>query len=241
MELTEHKKRRRNIFNQIPDDSVVLLAAAAPVMRNGGTNYRYRADSNFVYVTGVPGEPCFALLWKDKGGAERYWLFVDGRDATRARWEGVGLTVEDAISCYGSDDGFLLADLEPTVKSKIGSAAVAYVSGAAGDAMSDRLRAVAQSLGATVEAVEPLVHELRLYKSRSELRAMSRAASVSLKGHAACMKLAEEGRGEYDLHAELLKVFYQHKMEEAYPSIVAGGEHACILHYQENRAPLKKG
>ena len=50
------------------------------------------------------------------------------------------------------------------------------------------------------------------------------------------------GSYEYQVAAEMEKVFYEMGAERlGYPSIVAGGHNACILHYSTNRDLLDKG
>jgi Xaa-Pro aminopeptidase len=88
---------------------------------------------------------------------------------------------------------------------------------------------------------EFLLHEMRLFKSTDEQRAMRKAAQVSAGAHIRAMQYCRPGLTEYEIEAALLYEFKKHNMEAAYPSIVGGGANACVLHYRRNSDVLKDG
>ena len=89
---------------------------------------------------------------------------------------------------------------------------------------------------------EKLINPMRLIKSQAELAVMQRAADISAKAHTRAMRSCRKAQYEYHIEAELLyECYYGGARSQAYPSIVAGGAHACILHYTENNAPLVDG
>jgi Xaa-Pro aminopeptidase len=90
-------------------------------------------------------------------------------------------------------------------------------------------------------SLEHLLHDMRLYKSRSEVKVMRNAAKVACRAHRRAMQVCCPGRHEFEIEAELLHTFRQANMQPAYPSIVGGGENACILHYTDNRSQLRDG
>ncbi|CAN0604455.1 unnamed protein product, partial [Ectocarpus sp. 12 AP-2014] len=104
-----------------------------------------------------------------------------------------------------------------------------------------KVRAGAHPPGEFV-ALEHLLHDLRLYKSASEVKVMAKAGEISAEAHCRAMQRARKGGHEYNLEAELIHTFMAHGARTtAYPSIVGSGANGCILHYIENSAPLKTG
>src|SRR5690606_21486777 len=76
----------------------------------------------------------------------------------------------------------------------------------------------------------------------SEIAAMRQAARISAGAHTRAMRAARPGMHEYQLEAELLYEFRRHGAQSpAYPSIVATGANACVLHYAAGDAVLRNG
>jgi Xaa-Pro aminopeptidase len=90
-------------------------------------------------------------------------------------------------------------------------------------------------------ALGHLLHDLRLYKSRAELKLMRASAAIAGDAHLAAMQAAVPGRLAYEVEAEWLRVVRSRGAVPAFPPIVAGGANACVMHYQSNRAPLREG
>jgi Xaa-Pro aminopeptidase len=91
-------------------------------------------------------------------------------------------------------------------------------------------------------ALDHFLHDMRLYKSRAEVAVMRRAARLSAQSHCELMRQCKPGMHEY----QLASVFSHHcqmggAAHLAYPSIVGGGNNACVLHYVENSAVLNDG
>jgi Xaa-Pro aminopeptidase len=90
-------------------------------------------------------------------------------------------------------------------------------------------------------ALDHLLHDMRLYKSRAELDTMRRSAAIAVGAHRRAMRRAAPGVMEYEVAAELVHEFHRHRAEIAYQPIVGGGANACVLHYRANAAPLRDG
>jgi Xaa-Pro aminopeptidase len=86
-----------------------------------------------------------------------------------------------------------------------------------------------------------LLDEMRLFKDRDELKLMQRAADISVQAHEVAMRAARPGVREYELQAELERVFRMHDAEPAYGSIVGAGANACVLHYRANNGQARDG
>ena len=231
------------------EDAVLLIAAAPERMRNADAAWPYRQDSDLHYLSGFP-EPdaMLALLPGRKHG--EVMLFCREREREHERWHGESIGTERAVTIYGMDDAFPIEDIDDILPGMIeGRARVHCHFGREPDfdaRLLGWMRRLRQLRGGGVVpkdfvALGHLLHDLRLYKSRAELKLMRSAAAIAAEAHRAAMQVARPGRHEYEVEAELLRVIRSRGAVPAFPPIVAGGAHACTMHYQANRAPLRDG
>lgn len=243
--------RRRAEFAQRIGDGVAIVPAAPERPRNADTQYEFRQDSDFYYLTGF-NEPGAVLIVAPRGERERTILFLRPRDRAKEIWEGKRLGVERAVEALGVDAAHPIDELD----AKLGAYLVGHETlyyGLAKDEGFDRrvFAALAQARfavrrgGKAPQAfVEPgtILHEMRLHKDAQELETMRRAAAITRLGHVAAMRATRPGRFEYELEALLEYEYHRSGAQSvAYPSIVAGGDNATILHYSTNRDVLAPG
>ena len=230
--------------------SVAIVAAAPVKYRNRDAEFRYRQDSDFYYLTGFPEPEAVAVFCPGRRHGQ-FVLFCRERNPEQEVWTGTRAGQEGARERYGADDSFPIGDIDDILPGLIeGKDRVYYTLGA--DPEFDRrvigwVRQVRGKARAGVHApeafvsLEHLVHDMRLYKSRSEQAAMRRAARISAEAHRRAMTVTRPGMMEYEVEAELLHTFRRHGGEAAYSSIVGGGANACVLHYVENDSRLNDG
>ncbi|MBK1653769.1 Xaa-Pro aminopeptidase [Allochromatium vinosum] len=251
MTRSEYRRRRRALANTIGADALAILPAAREVTRNRDVHYPFRQSSDFSYLTGFP-EPDAWLVIAPKRKEGEFVLFCRPRDPEREQWDGARLGVEGAIEAFGADEAHPLSELDTLMPTLIdGRRRLYYPIGT--DSMLDaqvmgwvgQVRAKARTGAVAPETfvtLESVLHAQRLIKSPAEIAVMRRAAKISARAHSELMRLCRPGLSEARLEAE-----FQHQCalagarHLAYPSIVAGGEHACVLHYVENSAPLRDG
>ncbi|WP_040260240.1 Xaa-Pro aminopeptidase [Pseudomonas massiliensis] len=248
---SEYARRRKALMAQMVPNSIAILPAAAVTVRNRDVEHAYRQDSDFQYLSGF-GEPeaVIALIPGREHGA--YVLFCRERDPLRELWDGLRAGQEGAIRDYGADDAFPIADIDDILPGLIeGRDRVYTVMGTHPEfdrrlmEWVNQIRAKA-GLGAQPPkefvALDHLLHDMRLYKSAAEVKVMREAAAISARAHLRAMQAARPGLHEYSLEAELDYEFRRGGARlAAYGSIVAAGRNGCILHYQENNAPLRDG
>ncbi|MGH8121143.1 MAG: aminopeptidase P N-terminal domain-containing protein, partial [Rudaea sp.] len=178
-------------------------------------------------------------------------LFCRERDAERERWHGHAIGTEQAVAAYGMDDAFPIDDIDDILPGMIeGRSRVYYHFGR--DAEFDvkligwvnRVRAqIRHGARAPHEfvALGHILHDLRLYKTRAELRVMRKAAKIAAEAHLRAMRATQPGMNEHEIEAELLHTFRRHGAVASYEPIVGGGANGCVLHYRANNAPLRDG
>lgn len=231
------------------EDAVMLVAAAPERMRNADAAWPYRQDSDFHYLAGFPEPDAVLALLPGRRHGEAV-LFCRERDAERERWHGESIGTERAVGDYGMDDAFPIDDIDDILPGMIEGRARVYCHFGREPQFDAQLlgwmRRLRQLRGGGVVpkefvALGHLLHDLRLYKSRDELRLMRASAAIAAEAHLAAMRAAVAGRHEYEVEAELLRVMRSRGAVAAFPPIVAGGANACTMHYQANRAPLRDG
>jgi Xaa-Pro aminopeptidase len=244
-------EQRRAAFARGIGESAAVIPSARHAVRNADTEYEYRPNSDFYYLTGFD-EPEAVLVLAPHQEKERVVLFLRPRDRTQEIWTGRRLGVEGALERLGVDAAYPVSELaERLPKLLVGSPSIAYDLG--NDEDLDRLVIAAVKAArhevrrggtAPLSYVAPgqVLHEMRLHKAPEELALMRRAAVATLAGHTAGMRATRPGLGEFELEAI---IEYQYRLagaqDVAYPSIVAGGVNATILHYNTNRDTLRDG
>lgn len=231
------------------EDAALLVAAAPERMRNADAAWPYRQDSDFHYLAGFPEADAVLALLPGRRHGEAV-LFCRERDPAHERWHGESIGTERAVSTYGVDDAFPIDDIDDILPGMIEGRARVYCHFGREPDFDARLlgwmRRLRQLRGGGVVpkefvALGHLLHDLRLYKSRAELKLMRASAGIAAEAHLAAMRLARPGRHEYEVEAELMRVMRSRGAVAAFPPIVAGGANACTMHYQANRAPLREG
>jgi Xaa-Pro aminopeptidase len=249
----DYAARRARLAAQMQPGAVAVLLTAPEVLRNGDSDYPYRHDSHFYYLTGF-GEPESALVLVAAQGDQpaRAILFCREKNVEREIWDGYRHGPDAAKTACGVDEAFPIGELDAQLARLLANAPALYyalASNAALDArVQDWIRAVrAQARNGTTAPgtfvdVLPLLNEMRLVKDADEQALMLRAGDISGAAHARAMRAARPGMFEYELEAELLYTFRKNGAQfPAYTPIVASGPNACVLHYNVNDRQMQDG
>ncbi len=251
MNRKEYPRRRRRLMQMMGRDSIAILPAAPVQMRNRDVEHAYRPDSNFYYLSGFNEPNSVAVLVPGRPQGE-YILFCQERDPKMEMWNGPRAGPAGACETFGADDAFPIDDLDEILPGLLEDREkVFYSMGFTAEfdhKMMEWLNQVREKSRVGVHApnefvaLDHLLHEMRLFKSRSEIKIMRDAARISAKAHCRAMQVCTPGMMEYQLEAELRHEFAQHGCrEQAYQPIVGGGDNACVLHYIRNDRELKDG
>jgi Xaa-Pro aminopeptidase len=248
MNSKEFARRRRELMGMIGPDGIAVVAAAPERVRSRDTLFVYRPDSDFYYLTGFTEPEAVAVLMPGRPQGE-YLLFCRERDPERELWDGPRAGPEGAVAEHGANDAFPIGDLDDILPGLLERCDRVYYSLGAHE-FDQRLLTFIQNLNAKRQsghapselvALDHLLHEMRLFKSRAESAAMRDAARIAAAAHSRAMRVARPGMLEYELEAEFLHEFKRHGADCSYPPIVAAGRNACVLHYRSNDAKLEDG
>lgn len=247
----EIKLRRKKLMAQMEPNSIALLAAAPPRVRNSDAEYLYRQNSDFHYLTGFTEEKALLALIPGRKQGEVV-LFCQQKDKAKELWHGTLMGPDVARKELEIDDAFPVDDMDDILPGLIEGRDRVYYSMGKDDRFDNQvmnwlkvIRSKAK-IGAHPPGeflmLDHLLHELRLIKSTNEIKLMQQAAKISAEGHKRAMAYCRPGIREYELEAELLHAFTRNgSRAPAYTSIVATGDNACILHYIENDSEVKAG
>lgn len=246
----EYAKRRLQLMKIAGAGSVIIVRGAAAKIRNKDAAYPYRQDSDFLYLSGFSEpEAMMVLVPGDSGG--RAILFCRERDKHREMWDGARAGTEGAVAQYGFDEAFAISEMKQRLPDLLhGCERIFYDLGK--DPEFDQLligwlnefRAKPRKKFSAPDEIIALnhnLHEMRLFKSRTEITAMRKSARVAEAAHRRAMQVCKPGMNEAEIHAELLHTFISNQCEASYVPIVGGGANACVLHYISNRDPLNDG
>src|ERR1700736_3399667 len=252
MDTKEFTRRRRQFMRMIGREAIAILPAAPVRHRNGDIEYAYRQDSHFHYLTGFPEPEAVAVLVPGRPHAE-YLLFVRERDAVREAWDGPRAGTEGAIERFGADDAFPIVDIDEILPGLIEQRSQIFYTMGTHLEFDPHVLGWVNGLGVGVRArqqrgdpsefvaLNHVLDDMRLYKSRAEQSSLRRAAQIAIGAHRRAMRFARPGRMEYEVMAEVLHEFRPHNADMSYYPIVGGGANACVMHYRDNDQPLRDG
>nr|WP_315259695.1 Xaa-Pro aminopeptidase [uncultured Duganella sp.] len=250
-DVARHADRRARLLSQMAPGAVAVLPTAPEVIRNADSEYLYRHDSYFYYLTGFTEPEAAVVLVAASGDTPaRAILFCRQKNLEREIWEGFRHGPEAARVTFGFDEAHAIESLDDEMARLLANApALYYALGSPLDARVagwlSAVRAKSRS-GVTPPAAMidllPLLDEMRLLKDEHEQAIMQRAADISAGAHVRAMRAARAGMYEYELEAELLYEFRRNGAQApAYNAIVASGANACVLHYSANNAQARDG
>lgn len=244
------KRHLEEFMRRMAPKSVAIIPGAREATRSNDTHYRFRQDSDFFYLTGFEEPEAIAVVKPSE--TDKYVLFVRPRDPEREIWDGRRAGVEGAVSEFGADAAFPIADFNSKLREILSDMDTLYYRLGVSRELDDAIvREIAAMRGVNRKPIHPpqtivdpasIIHEMRVVKSPEELEIMQTAADIAAEAHVEAMKAARPGMQEYQIEALIEQVFRQRGAAgPAYTSIVGGGPNATVLHYINNDAELRDG
>lgn len=231
--------------------AIAVFPTAPELRRSNDTEFPFRPDSDFFYLTGFPEPEAVAVLCKDPN-KKPFTLFVRPRDKEREIWTGRREGPDGAKAHYGADEAFLFSELDEKMPELLQNGSVVYYflgrypefdGRVAGWINAVKARARLMVLPPReIKDPAPVLHEMRLFKTPDDLALLKRAVSISAEGHREAMAASKAGMREYELQAVVEYLFKRRGADApGYGSIVGSGANATILHYVTNKDTLKDG
>lgn len=245
--------RRARLCAQMQPGAVAILPTAPEALRNSDTEYPYRHDSYFYYLTGFTEPDSVLVLVAPRGEAPaQAILFCRQKTREREIWDGFRHGPEGARAAFGFDSAFPIEELDVEMTRLLANAPAAYYALGHSAALDLQMKTWLHNVrgqarnGVSAPTVAhdllAMLDEMRLFKDDGEQALMQRAASISAAAHERAMRASRPGMYEYEIEAELLHEFRRNGAQfPAYTPIVAAGPNACVLHYNVNNAQSRDG
>lgn len=245
------KSQLKEFMRRMDKDSVAIIPAAREAVRSHDTNYRYRQNSDFFYLTGFEEPDAIAVIAPSR--EKKFTLFVRPRDLEQEIWTGYRAGVEGAVNDHGADEAFTISEFDQKLPEILDGPSVLYY--AFGHTLPEIDQKIIRQLTVFRESnrkpfeppttiVDPsfLLHEMRVLKTPEEIEIMQRAADIAAEAHVEAMKAVRPGMMEYEVEALIEQIFRRYgSAGPSYTSIIGGGWNATILHYIDNKDELKDG
>ncbi len=238
--------RRHTVQRNLGQNDLAIFLSAPALIRSNDVHHRFRQDSDFYYLTGFAEEQSALVIYPD-----RTLLYLRKRDPERETWNGPMLGVDRAVETLGVDEARDIQDFKKDLPELLRrKERLLYMYGrnpefdASVLAACDQLlrRGRAGDFGPSrLEHAASILHEMRMIKSTEEIELMRECADIAAEAHIALMKKTKPGMHEYELEAVIMDAFRRHNAVEGYPSIVASGRNACVLHHIENNRRIEAG
>ena len=237
-------------MRRMDPNSVAIIPSAREATRSNDTQYRFRQDSDFFYLTGFEEPEAIAIVAPAR--EQKYILFVRPRDPEREIWDGRRAGVEGAKSEYGADEASPIVEFDEKLQDILdGAEKLYYRLGVNHDLDDTIIRQIARMRALNRKPIHPpqtiidpatIVHEMRVLKTSEEIELMQRAADIAAEAHVEAMKAARAGMKEYEIEALIEQIFRRlGAAAPAYTSIIGAGVNATVLHYINNDGELKDG
>jgi Xaa-Pro aminopeptidase len=244
------RNQLKRFMDQMEENSIAIIPAAHEQTRSYDTEFKFRQDSDFWYLTGFPEPDAVAVI--DPKNKSPYTLYVRPRDVEMETWFGRREGVEGAVKNYGAGKAFPIDRFTADLPKLLDGHEKLYYRFAVDKTLDQQILNYlsAQRVRRLKTAYPPhtiidptiILGEMRLHKTEDEAEMMQTAATIAADAHVLAMKKVKPGMNEGQVEA-LMEAYMRDRGANgiAYNSIVGGGANATILHYVENNAQLKDG
>lgn len=247
----EFSRRRRELIRQLAPHSLAILSAATHKIRSRDTEYHFRQDSDFYYLTGFEEPEAVMVLVPGREPAD-YIMFCRPNDKEKELWEGKRAGLSGVKTDFGVEESYSIEEINKVLPMLCeGREKIYYQLGQNTHFDSQVLQWINTIKSKVRKGISPprelvdlshTLHDMRLIKNDAELVLLSESAKIGASAHCRAMKQCRPGLFEYQLEAHIRHEFALSGARfAAYNSIVGGGENACVLHYTDNNDPLQDG
>jgi Xaa-Pro aminopeptidase len=245
------RSRRAHLLRAIGEGGVAILPSAPTSVRSNDVEFVYRQDSDFYYLTGFAEPESIAVFAPGHPDGE-FVMFVLPRDKERETWTGRRAGIEGAMTDYGADKAYTTDEFERVIPKYLDKAERLHYPLGLNEKMNERTlrmlrhaQAMRPRTGAGASAIldpREIIHEQRLRKEPHELELMRRAAAISNEAHRRAMRETRGGMMEWEVEAIVDFTFRKSGASgPSYPSIIASGANAAVLHYISNDREIAGG
>ena len=247
--MKDYKNRRNKVLEQMTS-GVAVLPSASMQMRSNDTEFPFRQESSFYYLTGFNEPDALLLLCKNEKESKSV-LFLRESNPEMEMWVGKFLGIKAACKTLGVDEAYDVKELENTLPKLLENHERLYIDNFNHHPYIESVKKVSNELfhsrtihisPRTFLHLNTIIEKMRLIKEPFEIKQIRQALSITQKAHHASMAMVSSGMKEYEIQAVIEYIFKKEgSAHDAYESIVAGGNNANTLHYVKNSDTLNAG
>lgn len=250
LDMSLFAQRREWLTQQLDEDSIVIVVGNVAKTRSKNIKYHFRADNDLFYLTGFEEQNALAVIRPMH--KIPFVLFTRPNDANAETSFGARAGMRGAKEVFGANQAFDINEIEKQIVELFESRSKVYYLDEQ-DIYSDRILTWMNNQKRTTGfdvikqhrqllPLAPLLHNKRVVKSDEEVALIKKAVAASVSAHKKVMKIASVGMNELQIESAFVQEIAQFGCRDvSYPSIVASGNNACCLHYEENNCNLDDG
>lgn len=244
-------KNRRQVFMEKIAGGTAIFPSGLQAMRTHSTEYRFRQDTNFYYLTGFEEPEAVCVIAPDHP-EHQYVLFVRPRVPEQEVWTGKRAGVDGAKEHFGADEAYPIEEFDEKISEYIGTSDRLYYGFGPDEAFNQKIiellkgyrrQRIREGTGPTT-LIDPtdILAEMRLVKDETELEQIRKAVDISVEAHIAAMQAVRPGMYEYELESLIDSIYRKNGgTGPAFLTIVAKGANATTLHYTTNDCLIEDG
>ena len=248
--MNEYLERRKKLVSKMPKNSLAIIFGSNTQIRNGDVEFPFRQNSDFLYLIGFDEPNAVAIIESDDSG--EFTIFCQDKDPSKEQWEGNRMGPSNCKK-IGAKSGFSIELFNKEIPKFLINKERIYFQKDLNNILENEVNKNLTLLKKTnsrtnnfvpeeVHSIDSLLHEIRLFKTKEEIKIIREACEISSAAHIRAMQNVCPQMYEYQLEAEYVHEFMKKGARNcAYPSIVGGGKNACILHYSDNKDLLMDG
>jgi Xaa-Pro aminopeptidase len=239
------KSNRRRLIERL-NGGIIVMSAYAQMQRSNDMAFNFEQEANFWWLTGIDFPDWWMII---DGTRNKSWLVAPRISASHEIFDG-SLSADSAKEISGVDAILTQDEAQSMLRDLSKKHSVVYVLGEQPHAEHldfilnpaiKSLREHVSRIFATVQDCRIELAALRAIKQPEEIVAMKSAIDITIDGFETVKRKLTTASYEYEIEAEFNYYFRMHGASgHAYDPIVAGGQHACTLHYIANSQKLKK-
>ena len=232
-------------------NSLAVVNANDVLPTNADGTLRLIPNADLFHLTGIEQEETILLLFPDAHDEkQRELLFIRDLRPELETWEGHKLTKKEARDISGIERVHFLSEFTRLFHRLMCECEHVYLNSnehkrAVVEVETRESRFVADTFRRyplhSYQRLAPLMHRLRVVKSRHEVELIRKACELTGKGFRRLLRFVKPGVNECEVEAELAHEFIRGGGGFAYTPIIARGLNACALHYIANCDECRKG
>ncbi len=243
---------RRDFAQQLPKGSMAVINSNDLMPRSADQDFKFRQNSDLLFLTGIDQEETRLIVFPDcpLEGFEEV-LFIRKTNKHIAVWDGHKYTKEEATKASGIQKIQWTEDFDGVLKTLMHLAETCYLNSNEHGRYTTKVPTADMRFAKEMrekfpfhnfERAAPILTDLRSVKSAIEIDLMREAIKITGNAFNKVLRFMQPGVMEYEVEALILHEFIANRATgPAYPSIIASGQNACILHYVDNNQECRDG